>query len=83
MTFTPKQHRYYLSKPRSWKGAHPVTSGVAPNFGFGFGQAEIRQFFTNSAKFGFGQISGRIWPNLAEANATAVRSVSYLITNKN
>ena len=34
---------------------------VAPNFGFGFDQAEIRPFFQNSAKFGFGQISGRIW----------------------
>ena len=58
---------------------------VAPNFGFGFGfgQAEIRPFFPNSAKFGFGQIFGRIWPNLADANAAAVRSVSYLITGKN
>ena len=36
-----------------------------------------------NSKFGFGQISGRIWPNLADANATAVRSVSYLITDKN
>ena len=54
---------------------------VAPNFGFG--QAEIRPFFPNSAKFGFGQISGRIWPNLTDANATAVRLVSYLITDKN
>jgi len=34
---------------------------VAPNFGFGFGQVEIRPFFPNSAKFGFGQIFGRIW----------------------
>jgi len=32
---------------------------VPPNFGFG--KFEIRQFFPNSAKFGFGQISGRIW----------------------
>jgi len=54
---------------------------VAPNFGFG--KFEIWPFFPNSAKFGFGQISGRIWPNLADANATAVRSVSYLITDKN
>jgi len=45
---------------------------VAPNFGFGFGKFEIRPFFPNSAKF------------LAEfANATAVRSVSYLITDNN
>jgi len=56
---------------------------VAPNFGFGFGHAEIRPFFLNSAKFGFGQIFGRIWPNLADANAAAVRSVNYLITGKN
>jgi len=35
-------------------------SRVAPNFGFGFGKSEIRPFFPNSAKFGFGQISGRI-----------------------
>ena len=37
-------------------------------------------------KFGhFSQIRLRlnIWPNLADANATAVRSVSYLITGKN
>jgi len=47
-----------------------LTHRVAPNFGFG--QAEIRPFFPNSAKFGFGQIF-----------ATAVRSVSYLITGKN
>ena len=60
-----------------------VTIRVAPNFGFGFSKFEIRPFFPNSAKFGFGQISGRIWPNLADANATAVRSVSYLITDKN
>ena len=46
---------------------------VAPNFGFG--KSEIRPFFPNSAKFGFDQISGRIWPNLTDANATAMRSV--------
>ena len=34
---------------------------VAPNFGFGFGKFEIRPFFPNSAKFGFGQICGRLW----------------------
>jgi len=34
---------------------------VALNFRFGFGKFEIRPFFPNSAKFGFGQISGRIW----------------------
>jgi len=67
---------YYL-------GHMTVIIRVAPNFGFGFGQAEIRPFFPNSAKFGFGQIFGRILPNLADANATAVRSVSYLTTGKN
>ena len=40
-------------------------------------------------KFGifpeFGQIRlwTNFWPNLADANTTAVRSVSYLITDKN
>jgi len=47
-----------------------ITSRVAPNFGFG--KSEIRPFFPNSAKIGFGQISGRIWPNLTDANATAI-----------
>jgi len=36
-----------------------LISRVAPNFGFG--KSEIQPFFPNSAKFGFGQISGRIW----------------------
>ena len=53
---------------RVFDGSQLLTR-VAPNFGFGqaeippnfgFGQAEIRPFFPNSAKFGFGQISGRI-----------------------
>jgi len=65
------------------EGYDCLKSRVKPNFGFGFGKFEIRPFFPNSAKFGFGQISGRIWPNVADANATAVRSVSYLITDKN
>jgi len=60
-----------------------LLSRVAPNFGFAFGKSEIRPFFPNLAKFGSGQISGRIWPDLANANATAVRSVRYLITDKN
>ena len=38
---------------------HCVYCRVAPNFGFG--KFEIRPFFLQSAKFGFGQISGRIW----------------------
>jgi len=49
---------------RSHRGPGPTTTRttrVAPNFGFGFGKSEIRPFFPNSAKFGFGQISGRIW----------------------
>jgi len=69
-----------LFEPHSTK-ISVVVGRVAPNFGFGL--AEIRPFFPNSAKFGFGQIFGQIWPNLADANATAVRSVSYLITGKN
>ena len=56
-------------------------SRVAPNFGFG--KYEIRPFFPNLTIFGSGQISGQIWPDLTDANATAMRSASYLITDKN
>ena len=47
--------------------------------------SRLRQI-RNSAIFPkFGQIRLRpnLWPNLADTNATAVRSISYLITDKN
>jgi len=59
-------------------GLHRISASASANSKFG----HFSQIRPNSAKFGFGQISGRIWRNLADANATAVRSVSYLITDK-
>jgi len=35
-------------------------------------------FFQNRAMSGSGQISSQIWPDLADASATAVRSVLFL-----
>ena len=61
------------------RNSHSILIRVAPNFGFGFGKFEIRPFFS---KFGQIRLRPNLWPNLADANATAVRSVSYLITNE-
>jgi len=49
----------------------------APDFGSGSGKSEIRPFSPNPAKSGSGQISNRIWPDLTDASAAAVRSVNY------
>jgi len=48
-------------------GLHWISASANPKFGNFF---QIR-------------LQPNLWPNLADANATAVRSVSYLITDKN
>ena len=53
-----------------------VISRVAPNFSFGFGKFKIRPFSQIRLRPNF-------CPNLADTNATAVLTVSYLITDKN
>ena len=50
----------------------------------GLGLHRISASASANPKFGhFSQIRPNFWPNLADANATAVRSVSYLFTDKN
>ena len=56
-----------VSRPSAcrWLGLHRISASANSKFGH-FSQIRLRPYF---------------WPNLADANATAVRSVSYLITD--
>ena len=58
----------YNNKGITSLGLHRISASASANSKFGhFSQIRLRPNF---------------WPNLADANATALRSVSYLITDK-